>query len=222
MGLPSERSARCEVNEATGFMIPTDAPKRRDLKPGTVFHYYFPKKDSPGQYDPQKLEGTPFVVDLAHYTYAGFAMRSSEVTAYLDAQCKVLWEPPTEPTEAAKPANPKQAYGDKKVATWAVPPALTLGAAKAFGEGAAKYGAFNWRLSKVEAMTYVGAMQRHLAAYVDGEDVDPESTTGKLHLEGIAACVGILLDCQYGGFLIDNRPPKGPAPGMVLTPKEKK
>ncbi len=117
-----------------------------------------------------------------------------------------------------KPANPKKAYGDAKLATWAVPPALLLGASKAFGEGAAKYGAFNWRSTRVEVMTYVGAMLRHLAAYTDGEDVDPESATGKLHLEGIAACVGILLDCHYGGFLVDNRPPKGPAPAMVLTP----
>lgn len=121
-----------------------------------------------------------------------------------------------------KPANPKQAYGDLKAAVHTVPPALLLGAAKAFGEGAKKYGPFNWRMSKVEAMTYVGAILRHLSAYTDGEDVDPESTTGKLHLEGIAACVGILLDCTYGGFLIDNRPPPGPSPRMVLTPKAAK
>lgn len=121
---------------------------------------------------------------------------------------------------ALKPANPKQAYGDLKVPVHTVPPALLLGAAKAFGEGAKKYGAFNWRLSKVEVMTYVGAIQRHLMAYLDGEDVDPESSTGKLHLEGIAACVGILLDCTYGNYLIDNRPPAGPAPRMVLTPKK--
>lgn len=121
-------------------------------------------------------------------------------------------------TLVAKSANPKQAYGDLKVPVHTVPPALMIGAARAFGEGANKYGAFNWRTSKVETMTYIGAMLRHLAAYADGEDVDPESTTGKLHLEGIAACVGILLDCTAGGFLIDNRPPKGPAPQLVRTP----
>lgn len=117
------------------------------------------------------------------------------------------------------PPNPKQAYGDKKVPMHTVPPALMIGAAKAFGEGAVKYGPFNWRDKSVEAMTYVGAIQRHLAAYIDGEDVDPDSLTGKLHLEGIAACVGILLDCFYGGFLLDNRPPKGPAPKLVMVTK---
>jgi hypothetical protein len=120
---------------------------------------------------------------------------------------------------SVNPPNPKQAYGDKKVPMHTVPPALVIGAARAFGEGAVKYGAFNWRNTKVEAMTYVGAIQRHLAAFVDGEDVDPESANGKLHLDGIAACVGILLDAYHGGFLIDNRPPKGPAAELVRTPK---
>lgn len=116
-------------------------------------------------------------------------------------------------------ANPKQAFGDLKVAMQLVPVALVIGAARAFKEGAAKYGPFNWRHTKVEAMTYVGAIQRHLAAYVDGEDVDPESVVGKTHLEGIAACVAMLLDCHAGGFLIDNRPPKGPGPQLVRTSK---
>ncbi len=135
---------------------------------------------------------------------------------------KAFFAPDEDPTRPFvvpdKPANPKQAFGDKKLATGTVPPALLLGAAKAFGEGAKKYGAFNWRVSKVEAMTYAAALLRHVCAYIDGEDVDPESSTGKLHLEGIAACAGILLDCTYGNFLIDNRPPKGPAPEMVRTP----
>lgn len=125
-------------------------------------------------------------------------------------------------SDAAKPANPKQAYGNKKLPVHLVPPALVLGAAKALGEGAVKYGAYNWRETRVEATTYSGAILRHLYAWMDGEDVDPESTTGKLHLEGIAACVAILLDTIYAGTLIDNRPPAGPAPRLVLTPKETK
>jgi hypothetical protein len=85
-------------------------------------------------------------------------------------------------------------------------------------EGAVKYGAYNWRTSKVELMTYIGGALRHLLAIIDGEDVDPESTTGKLHLEGVAANMAIALDAWYGGFLIDNRPPKGPGAAMVRTP----
>ena len=121
-------------------------------------------------------------------------------------------------SEEKKDPNPKQAFGDAKRKTQWVPPALHLGAAVAFAEGGAKYGPFNWRETQVEAMTYVGAILRHIFAYLDREDVDPESKVGKLHLEGIAACVGILLDCTYRGDLIDNRPPKGPAPRLTRSP----
>lgn len=116
-------------------------------------------------------------------------------------------------------SNPKKAYGDKKVPLQLVPPALVIGAAKSLGEGAGKYGPYNWREAPVEAMTYVGAMLRHISAWLDGEDVDPESTTGKSHLEGVAGSLAILLDSVAMGTLIDNRPPKGPGPKLVLTPK---
>lgn len=108
-------------------------------------------------------------------------------------------------------ANPKKAYGDKKLPTHLVPPALILGVARNMGDGAEKYGAFNWRDKKVEVMTYVGAIQRHLAAFIDGEDVDPESKRGATHLGAIGACVGILMDAGMNGQLVDNRPPRGKA-----------
>lgn len=124
-------------------------------------------------------------------------------------------------TPASDSANPKQRYGDLKVPLQLVPPALTLAAATALGEGARKYGPYNWRTSKVEALTYVGAMLRHLAAWQDGEDVDPESAEGKTHLAGVAASLAILLDAIEGGFVIDNRPQPGPAPRLVRTPGAK-
>ena len=117
------------------------------------------------------------------------------------------------------PPNPKQRYGDMKAALQLVPPALVIGAARALKEGAQKYGAYNWRHSKVELMTYIGSILRHAASILDGEDVDPESSTGKLHVDGIAACSAIILDAHHGGFLIDNRPPKGPAPDLLRLPE---
>lgn len=118
--------------------------------------------------------------------------------------------------------NPKKAFGDKKVALQLVPPALAIHGARALKEGADKYGAYNWREQPVEAMTYIGGLMRHAAAYLDGEDIDPESTTGKLHLDGMIANLAILVDAMDLGTLIDNRPPKGPAPKLILTPKETK
>jgi hypothetical protein len=106
-------------------------------------------------------------------------------------------------------SNPKQAAGEKKLPLQLVPPAASKGIAVALGEGAAKYGPWNWRAQPVEAMTYVGAIRRHLDAWVNGEDVDPDSAVGKLHLEGVIGSVAIMLDALACSTLIDNRPPKG-------------
>lgn len=115
-------------------------------------------------------------------------------------------------------ANPKQAFGDTKPPLHLVPAALTHAVSVGLSEGRDKYGAWNWRSTKVEAMTYVGAILRHLAAYVDGEDADPDSAIGKSHLAGAAASLAILLDAQEGGFLVDNRPPKGAGGRLMREP----
>lgn len=134
---------------------------------------------------------------------------------------------PCHQTVPVPPANPKQAYGDKKLPVHLVPPALVLEVAPNMRDGAEKYGAYNYRNSKVEAMTYIGAIMRHTAAFLDGEDVDPESKSGATHLGAIGACVAILADARNKGMLIDNRPAKGTAgdvirkaAGVVLPQKE--
>jgi hypothetical protein len=104
-------------------------------------------------------------------------------------------------------ANPKQANGDKKVKVQYIPPSAIIALGEALGEGGVKYGPFNWRDKPVEVLTYVGGMLRHLLAYMDGEDVDPEG--GKLHLGGLMANAAILVDATHCGTIIDNRPKKG-------------
>jgi hypothetical protein len=76
-------------------------------------------------------------------------------------------------------------------------------------EGSRKYGAFNWRETDVEVMTYVGATLRHIAAFVDGEDTDAES--GNPHLAHAMASLAILVDALEAEGVIDNRPKAGPA-----------
>jgi hypothetical protein len=111
--------------------------------------------------------------------------------------------------------NPKDLIGAKKAPLTLVPAALVIAVADAMQNGAEKYGAFNWREpgKPIQVMTYVEAAQRHLAAYVDGEDLAPDSRV--LHLGHAGACIAILLDATEGGFAVDNRPPAGPASKML-------
>lgn len=113
-----------------------------------------------------------------------------------------------QPADVNTMANPKQAFGDKKVPLHLVPGPAMAYCAQALKEGSRKYGAFNWRHTSVEVQTYVGATMRHLMAFVDGEDMDPES--GNPHLAHAIASLAILIDAIESGKVIDNRPPKGP------------
>lgn len=109
--------------------------------------------------------------------------------------------------------NPKDLVGAKKSPLGVVPPALMLGAAPAMAVGANKYGPFNWRAQPVQVMTYIEAIQRHLFAFSDGQDVAED--TGVSHLGHAAAGLGILMDAFAMGNVIDNRPQAGPAADML-------
>ncbi len=111
------------------------------------------------------------------------------------------------PLEAPNLPNPKAAHGARKVPMGLVPPIAEVQEARAFAEGAERYGPYNWREAGVDTMTYIHAIRRHLAAYLDGEDNDQKS--GVPHLAKIRACCAILLDAHDLGNLQDNRPPLG-------------
>jgi hypothetical protein len=51
---------------------------------------------------------------------------------------------------------------------------------------------------------YYDAAMRHLMAYFDGQDLDPES--GLPHLAHVMACASILIDAKKNETLNDNRP----------------
>jgi hypothetical protein len=108
--------------------------------------------------------------------------------------------------------NPKDTVGAKKAPTRYVPQALVLEAAAVMATGAAKYGPFNWREQPVSAVTYAEAIQRHLAAWVEGQDNAEDS--GLNHIAHIAASCGILLDAAANGTLLDDRV-AGPAAAIL-------
>jgi hypothetical protein len=94
-----------------------------------------------------------------------------------------------------------------------VPPATLIYLALAHESGAAKYGAYNWRVTNVEAMTYVAAAMRHITEWLDGQDKAADS--GIHHLAHALASLSVLVDANETGCLIDNRPPVGKASVMI-------
>lgn len=120
-----------------------------------------------------------------------------------------LIPPPNQPHSK----DPKQEAGMAKVPFHALPFAVLAEDAVAHGEGAQKYGRHNWREGDVLASTYFAAAMRHLCAWYEGEDIDPES--GLSHLVKARASLGVLRDAQIQGRAIDDRP--APSPAAFLT-----
>ncbi len=109
------------------------------------------------------------------------------------------------PTTTITNLDPKGAAGKLKPQLQFIPPRLDEETSKALVDGH-KYGPWNWRDNKVEYMTYLGAMKRHinkLLSRADEGDIDP---SGAHHLGHIAANCAILLDAEDQGTLVDNRP----------------
>ena len=109
--------------------------------------------------------------------------------------------------------NPKDAIGDKKVDLSLIPPSAEIALARAFGDGAAKYGPYNWRENNVRARVYVAAAKRHLAQWLDGQENAEDS--GVHHLGHVMACCAILIDAQSLGALADDRPKPGVSPKLL-------
>lgn len=106
----------------------------------------------------------------------------------------------------------------RKLPIWLVPNALIDGCARALQHGAKKYAANNWRKGMDYSEVY-SALQRHLLAWNEDEDIDPDS--GLNHLDHAAACLGFLSEYiarpEYAKF--DNRLKRQKA-GIVRAIKE--
>jgi hypothetical protein len=100
--------------------------------------------------------------------------------------------------------DPKGEAGSKKSPMWLLPHHVKQAASWVLGLGARKYGPWNWRKTRVCASTYLSAIQRHLGAWEEREDMDPES--GQNHLAHIIANCAILMDAQKHQCLEDDRP----------------
>lgn len=186
--------------------------KRRDLTAGVVFRYTNgPENDA------------LFVDEIHPATPAGMVVPTDvSITSEddpdfgPDAPVTIIWKPPTSKQQAEDP----KALQPKKPAIHYVPAALLKECSDALEEGRIKYGTAKWRETKTESMTYLGGALRHIFAYIEGEDIDPDSITGKTHLAGAIASLAILVDCIAAGTIVDNRPPKGPGAALMRAVKK--
>ncbi len=102
-----------------------------------------------------------------------------------------------------KPSNPKDIIGSNKLPLHLWPQTATAYGCLALLDGMLKYGRSNWRAVGVNATIYYDALDRHITAWFEGEDIDPDS--GLPHLAHALACLAILVDAQAAGKLNDNR-----------------
>lgn len=116
---------------------------------------------------------------------------------------------------ADKDTNPKDVIGSNKLPLSIVPSTLVVFASLGFLEGALKYGRFNWRIAGVRSSIYLDALKRHIAAYENGEDNDPN--TGVPHLSNAHACIGIIQDAKVCGKLTDDRAPRAPVGELIRS-----
>jgi Domain of unknown function (DUF5664) len=94
-------------------------------------------------------------------------------------------------------------YDEHKPDLSLVPRELMDAAARAFMFGAQKYGRYNYKLGGFEWHRLIAAALRHITAYNEGEDKDPES--GLSHLDHAAATIGMLLVYVKGNLGTDTR-----------------
>lgn len=108
----------------------------------------------------------------------------------------------------AKPSNPKDIVGTGKapMSTVSAPVLAEIGVAML--EGACKYGRHNYRAVGVRASVYYDATLRHLMAWWEGQDIDPDS--GMSHITKAITSLVVLRDAMIQGMVEDDRPPASP------------
>lgn len=120
------------------------------------------------------------------------------------------------PRSKATSPNPKDIIGNTKVSMSKLPAVACAWGAMAMMDGAAKYGAYNFRDIPVSAHIYVDAAKRHLDLWFEGQEMASDSKVH--HLGHALACCAILMDAQECGTLIDDRPLQRDGNGNAIEP----
>lgn len=114
--------------------------------------------------------------------------------------------------KVVKDSNPKDAIGIKKAPLSTLPMPVMFEIAAGMLEGACKYGRHNYRVIGVRSSIYYDATMRHLAAWWEGQDIDPDS--GIHHVSKAIASLVVLRDAMLQDKVHDDRPPRAPEDWM--------
>lgn len=118
-----------------------------------------------------------------------------------------LHQPPA-PADGTKPSNPKDSVGVLKAPLTYVSQAVLAEVGLGMLEGGLKYGRHNYRTVGVRASIYFDATWRHIAAWWEGEDNDPDSKAALSHITKAICSLTVLRDSMIQGNWVDDRPPK--------------
>lgn len=102
-----------------------------------------------------------------------------------------------------KDTNPKDSIGCNKLPLHLWPTTATALGCLGMLNGALKYGRANFRERGVRASIYIDACKRHLDAWFEGEELDPDD--GVPHLAAALSCIAIVVDAGAVGKLTDDR-----------------
>lgn len=112
-------------------------------------------------------------------------------------------------SSVTKESNPKDRVGIRKAPTSTVPTSVTYAIGLGLLEGARKYGRHNYRVVGVLGSVYTDAAKRHIDAWWEGENLDPDS--GLSHIAKAMSSLAVLYDAMVNDKLVDDRPPPLPA-----------
>jgi hypothetical protein len=104
---------------------------------------------------------------------------------------------------STKPTNPKDAIGSSKIPLHLFPSTAKVYGTLGLLDGMLKYGRTNWRAAGIRTSIYYDAINRHLDAWFEGEDIDPDS--GLPHLAHAIAGIAILIDGTEKENITDDR-----------------
>lgn len=131
------------------------------------------------------------------------AMPREQVEAIAKPVVDYVWDG----ADKSKDSNPKEAFGSRKAGLSTISRPVLYEVGLAMLEGALKYGRHNYRIAGVRASTYFDACGRHMDAWWEGQDIDPDSKAKLHHITKAIAGLTVIRDSMIMGNWTDDRPP---------------